>query len=37
MPELFKKYNASKEAAEKLLKELKGSMSDSSVKNEDKT
>jgi hypothetical protein len=36
MPELFKKYNASKEAAEKLIKELKSSLNENSLKNEDK-
>jgi|LauGreDrversion4_2_1035121.scaffolds.fasta_scaffold1236157_3 hypothetical protein len=36
MPELFKKYNASKESAEKLIKELKSSLNENSLKNEDK-
>lgn len=36
IPELFKKYNASKEAADKLIKDLKSSLNDSNLKNEDK-
>lgn len=36
MPDLFKKYNASKESAEKLIKELKSSLNDNNLKNEDK-
>ena len=37
VPELFRKFNSSREAAEKILKEMKSFIGENNTKTEDKT